>query len=227
MNKHGFTLAEVLITLGVIGVVAAITMPTLVQNYKKKEASTRAKQAYTQILQAIQRSEVDNGEFASWDMVMSNNAKENTELVFNKYFAPYFKGLKLCDIEDQSLCGAGISSGSDVRYFFPNGTSVAFLIKADTGKLYVMIDINGPKKPNYQGRDKFYFGTDDTERKRLMPHGWFDGITREDILKGYKDNSGTIVSCKKQPDDEKEINRHGCTSLLMLDGWEMKDDYPW
>lgn len=41
--KKGFTLAEVLITLGIIGVVAAMTMPSLIQNYRKKEATTRIK----------------------------------------------------------------------------------------------------------------------------------------------------------------------------------------
>lgn len=36
--KRGFTLAEVLITLGIIGVVASMTMPVLVGNYKKKSS---------------------------------------------------------------------------------------------------------------------------------------------------------------------------------------------
>ena len=41
MKKNGFTLAEVLITLGIIGVVAAVTIPTLVSNYKYKQIGTR------------------------------------------------------------------------------------------------------------------------------------------------------------------------------------------
>ena len=40
INKKGFTLAEVLITLGIIGVVAALTIPTLVQNYQTKSWAT-------------------------------------------------------------------------------------------------------------------------------------------------------------------------------------------
>ena len=38
INKKGFTLAEVLITLGIIGVIAALTMPAVVGNYKKQQA---------------------------------------------------------------------------------------------------------------------------------------------------------------------------------------------
>lgn len=41
--KKAFTLAEVLITLGIIGVVAALTMPTVIQNYKKKTSSNSVK----------------------------------------------------------------------------------------------------------------------------------------------------------------------------------------
>ena len=41
--KNGFTLAEVLITLGIIGVVSALTLPSLITSYKKQEASARLK----------------------------------------------------------------------------------------------------------------------------------------------------------------------------------------
>lgn len=44
--KKGFTLSEVLITLGIIGIVAAITLPTLITNYQKKTTATRVKKAY-------------------------------------------------------------------------------------------------------------------------------------------------------------------------------------
>ena len=45
-KKFAFTLAEVLITLGIIGVVAAMTMPSLIANYKKKQAVTQLKATY-------------------------------------------------------------------------------------------------------------------------------------------------------------------------------------
>ena len=66
--KKGFTLAEVLITLGVIGIVAAMTIPTMINNYQKKVTVTKLKLAYSQLYNAIKLSEVDNGNFNGWDM---------------------------------------------------------------------------------------------------------------------------------------------------------------
>ena len=53
MKKIGFTLAEVLITLGIIGVVAALTIPTLVNNYQKKTYVTGLQRAYAQLQQVF------------------------------------------------------------------------------------------------------------------------------------------------------------------------------
>lgn len=63
-----FTLAEVLITLAIIGVVAALTIPTVVQNYQKTQTATRLKKAYATINQAIQMANVDNGPISTWNL---------------------------------------------------------------------------------------------------------------------------------------------------------------
>ncbi len=221
-KKVAFTLAEVLITLGIIGVVAAVTMPVLINNYQKKVTATRAKQAYSQILQAIQLSEVDNGEFASWDFALSANNKENTELFMQKYLEPYFKGMTECKANSEGVrnCGAAITS-SDKRYYLTNGVSIAFAIGGNN--MAVLFRVN---KKGIMGKSDFYF---DTKLGKLMPYGWIEGIKREDILNGYSFD-GNTVECKKSKTDlnnSHELNRHGCTALLMLDGWEMKKDYPY
>ena len=65
--KVAFTLVEVLITLGIIGVVAAMTMPTLIQNYRKNLVVTRLQKFYSTMNQAIKQSEVDNGDKLYWE----------------------------------------------------------------------------------------------------------------------------------------------------------------
>ena len=68
LNK-GFTLAEVLITLGIIGIVAAMTLPALTANYRKQVLVTRMQKFYTVFNQAIKMSELANGELDTWDMM--------------------------------------------------------------------------------------------------------------------------------------------------------------
>ena len=59
LSKYAFTLAEVLVTLGIIGVVAALTMPSLIQNHNKQIIETRLKKFYSTINQAILMAEQD------------------------------------------------------------------------------------------------------------------------------------------------------------------------
>ena len=63
--KYGFTLAETLITLGIIGVVAALTIPTLIANYQKHETVTKLQRAISVINQAYKLSFDDVGEPSS------------------------------------------------------------------------------------------------------------------------------------------------------------------
>lgn len=63
--KKGFTLAEVLITLGIIGVVAAMTMPTLINNINNKQNIAALKKAYSLISQAGVDVIRENGSLAN------------------------------------------------------------------------------------------------------------------------------------------------------------------
>lgn len=68
MNKKGFTLAEILITLGIIGVVAALTIPIMVQNITEEKYKTAAKKTYSTLYQAsVQAKEDNGGDLASAD----------------------------------------------------------------------------------------------------------------------------------------------------------------
>ena len=59
MRKRGFTLAEVLITLGIIGVIAAITIPMLIEAYIKKTTALSVKKAYTELNQVLKMAIAD------------------------------------------------------------------------------------------------------------------------------------------------------------------------
>lgn len=64
--KNAFTLAEVLITLGIIGIVASLTLPGLIQNNSKTTVEAKLKKFYTNINQAIMLSEAKYGDRNYW-----------------------------------------------------------------------------------------------------------------------------------------------------------------
>ena len=66
--KKAFTLSEVLITLGIIGIVAAMTMPMILANSREKEMVSRLKKAYSNVSQAFQRTIVVNNTPNYWNL---------------------------------------------------------------------------------------------------------------------------------------------------------------
>ncbi len=70
---EGFTLAEVLITLGIIGVVAALTIPTLLANYKEKVLVTSAKKLYNQTFNAVNKYNAENGTVGDYSYFWISN----------------------------------------------------------------------------------------------------------------------------------------------------------
>ena len=221
-RKIAFTLAEVLITLGIIGVVAAMTMPSLVANYEKKRTATAVKKAYSELSQALKLAEVDYGDMEYWDYPDGYDVEENKAFV-NRYITPYYKGVTM--LQDGSVPGWTTISTTGINFISSNGT--IFSGKPNNSKaFFVLVDINGFKRPNKMGTDIFYFAT---STGKLMPDGWEDGLTREMILNGYSHN-GQTYTCKtaRSENDDATMNaRHACTSLLMIDGWKFKKDYPW
>ena len=85
-KKAAFTLAEVLITLGIIGVVAAMTIPTLISNYQEKELVTRAKKALAQVNNAVNLARAENGYGDNSVLFNPNNTNEESMRAFAKYF---------------------------------------------------------------------------------------------------------------------------------------------
>lgn len=228
--KNGFTLAEVLITLGIIGVVVALTIPQLTTNFRKKETAVRIKKIYSELNQAIKLSEVQNGDFENWAVAENpDNKVEDTKNYVNKYIKPYYKSLKLCGegMGENNICKAAAVSYASTQYYTNNGVALSFRY-ISPGYLTILVDLQPQKAEKIMGRNVFYFSTNNY-KKTVMPTGWIKNLTREMALSGYN-TSGYTYSCKKvktNDDDMYTDHRHGCTALLMIDGWEFKNDYPW
>ena len=100
IRRAAFTLAEVLITLGIIGVVAAMTLPSLIAKYQEKVLVTQAKKSYSIIMNAVNTYNSDLGVFGDNSILMDAN-KSNNEIL--QEFSKYFNGALLCDNNDISI----------------------------------------------------------------------------------------------------------------------------
>lgn len=237
-NKHcckyfkAFTLAEVLIVLAIIGIVAALTIPNLISSYKKNATITRLKEAYSLLDNAYKLSVADNGYFLRF-----RSDKEYTDDLskeyFDKYFRNYLKIIKDCD--SLKACGYRsdnpfsqmnsdsifdfVTTNHTRAYLLSNGMVLFYrdLQYGDSGGLafnnvFISIDVNGSAGPNKTGVDLFMFS----------------------IAKNVS-NYGAVLPRlsewgKDQVEEEcvnLEYDGTACTAKIMFDGWKFTDNYPY
>ncbi|MDR1327196.1 MAG: type II secretion system GspH family protein [Heliobacteriaceae bacterium] len=233
MKNRAFTLAEVLITLGIIGVVAALVMPALMANYKKQMTVTRLKETYSMLTQAVKMSEVNNGEIKDWNF----SACKTGEKCFEQYLMPYLKVVKkesMSTLRNRAkflqISGADESGlmlmrpANGIAYTLANGAVLFTSNAAVSSGFSIATDIDGIKPVNQFGKDMFYYVLN--VKYGLVPLGYMDSSTEEsygdyDRTKIIKGVNSYKYACNKQS------RGMWCTALIMIDGWQIKDDYPW
>ena len=206
-----FTLAEVLITLGIIGVVAAMTMPSLIQNYKRQQATARIKKFVSVINQALISAENDLGPREDWVREGDASTEGNSDYAYNflnTYIKPYIKS---DDIEKRRLFGMNMAT---LR--FVDGSQMSVKVGACYDIFY---DINGEKGPNEKGRDIFVF--------ILCKNGGCN-FNSNQVRGFYCAPTGQQFPTHEQLIDNcKDRNRGSyCTILLEQNGYEFPKDYP-
>jgi prepilin-type N-terminal cleavage/methylation domain-containing protein len=176
--KKAFTLAEVLITLGIIGVVSAITISTLVQKYQEKVLVESLKQTYSIFSQAYLMAINENGNPEYWD-IGSRDTVHGANKLYD-IIVPHLKRAKDCKTKTdcfatnyKSLFGESyiwqpMTHSVYSRGVLENGTSFLFWsggtgCKTDNICGTLKVDVNGLKNPNRAGVDFFSF--------RLMKDG--------------------------------------------------------
>lgn len=225
MKKNGFTLAEILITLGVIGVVSALTMPTLIKKYQQHVTVTLLKKTYTELNQAVKFAEAEYGDMENWDWGI------NGINFFNKYFSRYIK-IKETTRGNDNTTYYQISGKVENRFYVMKTSSVpiitvnsgyTMILDEDNNSKAFFIDINGHKKPNTFGKDMFLFSLVKS-KKAVLPHAWDDGKYDNPIIDRNKLKNGPSVH-------GYQCNKTGrgswCGALIIMDGWKISDDYPW
>ena len=172
-RKIAFTLAEVLITLGIIGVVAAMTMPSLIQHYREKAMVTSLEKFVSTISQAVDLYKADNECVDSISTCVSYISKgdENCD-----NFAPIAAKMNvIASVKNANKSTAdwlpdkaynyygeeqeGIYGGVSKRnigacaYLLNDGTT--FAVDINPTNFDIMVDVNGKKLPNRVGQDIF------------------------------------------------------------------------
>ncbi|MFA7658332.1 MAG: type II secretion system protein [Candidatus Gastranaerophilaceae bacterium] len=180
ISHAGFTLSEILITLGIIGVICAMTIPTLMQNAQERATIAAVKKVHSTLSQAYILAVQENGTPENWNLTAwcSSAGAENmlnalasylnitkicgsaTGCWINKTYTDLKNNQGINFYSDPRFAKAELIDGSTIATLIHNpnctninGTSTA--LKTVCGNIWV--DINGYKKPNQYGVDLFIF----------------------------------------------------------------------
>lgn len=214
----GFTLAEVLITLGIIGVVAAMTIPTLINNSQKSQYVAGLQKSISTLSNGFKQIMTDTG---CSDMPCTGIIGADSEAtVDNIETAKVFSVIKKCHINQSGCHDKMVSYLNTVQAWVPSANYSMLVLKdgtvmgystvlpncdhiagnnqyAETCVYHTIIDVNGPKAPNIIGRDVFRFYI--SKYGNLLPVGAKDATDTWgywDTIGGYACNSsGTGETC--------------------------------
>ena len=208
---NAFTLAEVLITLSIIGVVAAMTMPSVISKYQKHVWYNQFRKAVSQLENAIKMYEVDNE-------CIGNLFSCKDSLFTAADFAKYFNIVEKISSDNSAKYG---NIYSQITNWDCEGNPCAFI--TNDGMLFNMwtdggvgngslLDINGPNKgPNKMGRDLFIFYLpNDCHRDNTIIWGG-----NESQINNLCDYPVQNIACN-------ESTKDGCAARLLREG---KMDY--
>jgi len=224
--KNGFTLAEVLITLSIIGVVAALTIPTVVKDYQDNVNIIKAKKTYSELVQAWKLYCIESGG-SPVGTFRGGTPQEPTEFK-ERFLMKYIKTSKNILYSDGKILGVRYLNAPDaVNYDVrtgivkPDGVFIGIYSangdcpEASTGSgrhscAFLVIDVNGiDKGPSILGHDLFQI--------HLMANSVHPYEVNSALPYDPRNESDAIVSnrCLKydpaNPDSTKSNNRgYGC-----------------
>ena len=239
-KKTAFTLAEVLITLGIIGVVAAMTLPTLINNYQKKETISKLKKVYAILGNTTSMAMAEYGDTVTWELP-NTLSWASSKAFAEKYMIPYLKVARTCENNNEAGCSYPIKRlngqsfnnyneyTKSYRFYLADGTFICVAannISEYHDKLVqIIFDINGQRNPNVVGKDVFfleYFIKPADSNAGAME---YTGRILPANL-DYKSRS-VILGASQNDFCNKNKDGKGCLAVIFIDGWEIKNDYPW
>lgn len=217
----GFTLSEALVALAIVGIVVALTVPNVINNYQKKSFAIAAKKNYLNIQESLIRLQTENYRNKSifGTTLQKQDGQELTDNV-GKFLIENFRINDDCG-ETAQPCFAptyrAIDSSSETAFScdgysvsLSNGASVCMIPASISpiNPVTVYLDTNGPDTPNIGGRDMFTFN--------IYEDFSIDEVSPTEI-KNATVNRNTLFdnNCKTS-----SVGK-GCFNKLIIDKWKM------
>lgn len=229
--RKGFTLSEVLITLVVVGIVAVLTVPAVMKNYRNRMYVAQLEKVHAQISDAVQAimsdEHVDN-------YYETSAGRPNTQNDAGEYITGpayllnnYLKSIKKdCGAGSDNPCVADeykTVDGDAIPYAMgdaalynayciqtTNGATVCMRHNPNNGITSIDVDVNGPSEPNIVGRDAFAM---DVRR---------DGLVTDFLVTDLDKGKGCSADlCTHNDGEELSYYACGCLNAVMQAGWKM------
>ncbi len=201
-----YTLAEVLITMGIVGAIAAMTIPTLVNKRVQAERSAKLKKFYSKMNNAVDQMVIDNNSFKYYNGAPSNSYKWYMENL-DRYM------------------GHAMLDGTNKKVYFVDESSLKFEEINHSGCKRISYDTNGDKSPNNLGSDIYVFifcFTEDSRKKYLG-----DNSSSDTFFGAYNFYSDKFDQKTAEEKNAKcNSSREYCTRLLQSNGWDYPPGYP-
>lgn len=231
---NAFTLSELLVALGVVGVISALTVPSLINNYQRQSYVTQLHKVYGTVMSAlVQYTEDQRGEDLMETDLLSSSMNANSAKAFVKPFLKnYFKITEECEnattpcfaekyTNINGNSSAALPLGSYYCATLASGASLCMTTLKKEGVAgykgawgRIAIDINGQKPPNIGGRDMF---------SMIYYHdGTIDGESVNPENKAKNNfNIRTQRNTNFTKDCLKSTNGYGCFDSILNNNWKM------
>ena len=217
LKSAAFTLAEVLVTLGIIGVVSAMTVPTLMQNYQRQSYVTQLHKTYNEVSQALLRYQTDR------NALNLTEAGLSSQTAWDAMVAQYFKTVQKCDnsltpcfpatTSYKKMSGVALNSNVyDIKtsYVLASGASVRFYYAVNGNRIcFLMVDVNGKKGPNILGRDLFTLSI------------YNDGTIDDDGSSAPLSEADRNTLFERDCNGDTGAGDYGCFGKILNDNWQM------
>lgn len=206
--RKGLTIGELLVTMAIIGVIAALVIPGFLKDYHKKLYTTKLHKSYEMLFSAIETACNDNNVSSFSQTPYASDDSTKWIEFLNKYFKTVTPATTSATgifnntyrlLSNTNQTGATSMEGTAAKAKLKGGESIAlycFSPTANTRRCHITLDINGIDEPNIGGRDMFRFSIDADNNHVLA--------------------IGSSNTCGN------DAGGHGCLNKIIEAGWVME-----